>query len=269
MGKYFDKFPVISYNGSTVRNIMAKVNFTPKSRRDILLNFDYVLDDSTGRADNLSDLYYNSPYYDWLIYMANDVVDPYHDYYKNYSQMEAFLISKYGSLQESKKIILFYRNNWSPDDGRIEPFIFDNLSPMFQKYYKPVLTNSNQVIGYIRKQEDWIVSTNKIISLTLNDVSGLSLGDAYIQNNASGKIMSISGSMVILENIKGSFIVDTNILEINIIKENIADVEASFWSPVTAYDDELEKNELKRHISLIKSGYLQDIEKMFTTEIKG
>ena len=38
-------------------------------------------------------------------------------------------------------------------------------------------------------------------------------------------------------------------------------------SAVTAYDHEVEQNELKRYINLIKAGYLPDVEKLFLQQI--
>ncbi len=51
-------------------------------------------------------------------------------------------------------------------------------------------------------------------------------------------------------------------------KAKLLDLEASFWSPVTAYDYEEEQNELKRYVNIIKASYLPDIEKQFVELIK-
>jgi hypothetical protein len=268
MGKYFDKFPLIDYNGTPAKNIMSRVAFSDKSKKDIQANFDYTIDGSLTRADNLSNAYYNSPYYDWVIYLANDIIDPYHDYYKNEEQMQAYLIEKYGSIEDAKRKILFYRNNWAPDDSRLNPNIFDNLSPQLQKYYNPIISNSNQVIGYNRKQEDWIQSTNQIVWLSLNTASIQDVGDMFVQGASQGQIIDIQETGIILQHIKGNFIVDSIVKSIDYIKKNIADEEVSFWASVSAYDEETEKNELKRNITMIKAAYLQDIEKSFNEEIK-
>lgn len=268
MGKYFDKFPLIDYNGTPAKNIMSRVAFSEKTKKDINANFDYKIDDSLIRPDNLSNSYYNSPYYDWVIYLANDTIDPYYDYYKNDSQLNACIKEKYGSIENAKRKIIYYRNNWAPDDSTLSPVIYDNLSVEIQKYYNPIISNSNQVIGYNRKQEDWIQSTNQIIWITLNVPIDMVKGDIYEQGSSQGHILDISGTSLILHHIKGSFIVDDNIKSIDYIKKNIPDSEASFWAAVTAYEQETEDNELKRNISLIKASYLQDIEKSFNDEIK-
>jgi hypothetical protein len=83
MGKYFNRFPLVDYNGTPAKNILARVDFTDQTKNDIYVNFDYVLQEGSTRPDILSFNYYNSSQYDWLIYMANEIVDPYHDYYKS------------------------------------------------------------------------------------------------------------------------------------------------------------------------------------------
>lgn len=270
MGKYFDKFPLVEYNGSLVKNILAKIDFTKKTKDDIHSNFDYVLSEHNKRPDNLSSKYYNSPFYDWLIYAANDIVDPYHDFYKSEHEMREYIISKYGSVQNSIDKILYYRNNWAPDDGVIDNYTFDNLDSRLQHYYKPVINNSNQVMNYVRKQEDWIQSTNKIVYMKVVNSSLFDVGDVLNQNGSTGTIVKVDeeNNSLLLQHIVGEFVVDSSITEVNIIAQNISDIEAPFWAQVTAYDEEYEKNELKRYVSLIKSSYLPDIEKQFNELFK-
>ena len=54
MSKYFDRFPVISYNGVSIRNILAKIDFTKQSKEDIYANFDHTLSEYNTRPDVLS-----------------------------------------------------------------------------------------------------------------------------------------------------------------------------------------------------------------------
>jgi hypothetical protein len=58
------------------------------------------------------------------------------------------------------------------------------------------------------------------------------------------------------------------VLEIALVQQVIPEIESAFWAPVTAYEMELEKNEANKHISLIKSSYLPDLDKAFLEQIK-
>lgn len=268
VGKYFDRFPLVEYNGVLAKNLLTKVDFTNQTKKDIYSNFDYTLSDLT-RPDLLSSVNYGSSYYDWLIYLTNEVIDPYHDYYKTDEDLNAFIVGKYGSIAAAKESILYYRNNWAPDESNLQVSLYDSLNSNIQKYYTPEINNSNQVTGYVRKKEDWIRSTNKVVQLTVEeDTSLLTMGSKYTEDDGSGYIVSLSENTILLNHVEGLFSLSLNITAINTIVTNIPDEEAPFWVQITAYDDELEKNEVKKHITLIKSSYLANVDKKFQEQIK-
>lgn len=290
MAKYFDRFPLVSYSGSVAKNLMIRVDFTQATKNDLYSKFDYVLDEAIYRPDLISDTYYGSPYYDWLIYMQNNIVDPYHDFYKSESDLQKMIISKYGSVESATRNIIHYRNNWAIDDGMISQEIYDNLAVNLKKYYKPNVNLNNQIIGYSRVQEDWIRSTNKAIQVTLAPglISTYEVGDVITQSSTSArgtiKQKQDDKNILLIQHITGTFETSENILEINTgpteqyvdtdgtiktrkLWQMIPDDEAPFWAPVTAYEDENEKNVLKRYVTIIKDSYLQDIDTLFTQQV--
>lgn len=271
MGKYFDRFPTVDYDGKLVKNLLSKVDFTDAAKKDIYSSFDFTLTEASSRSDLLSEVAYNSPYYDWLIYLSNEMIDPYYDYYLNDANLSLHIKSKYGSVQEASNEILYYRNNWAPDDSTIQESIYDSLPSAIQKYYKPVLNNSNQIMGYERRTDDWIVSTNKIIDLSVADASLFELNERITQTNTNARATVISidieNNIIRVQHVEGVFEVDSDVLSITTVQQVIPDVEASFWAPVSAYEAEMERNESNKHISLIKSSYLPDLDKAFLEQI--
>lgn len=275
MTKYFSRFPLVDYNGTPAKNILARVDFTDQTKKDIYANFDYVLQDGTTRPDILSFNYYNSAQYDWLIYMTNNIVDPYHDYYKSPEDFKNYIVGKYRSIDIAQNKILFYRNDWAPDESLISETVYNNLSINIMKYWKPKLNITNQIIGYERVKDDWVVSTNRIVQLTVSaDISEYNVDDIISQSSvsASGTLVSkdVDAGILIVQHVEGNFAVSTadKITAVNILKENIDPLETPFWAPVYAYDYEEEQNELKRYISMIKSSYLPDVEKSFIEQIR-
>ena len=269
MGKYFDKFPLVEYDGKLARNILVNVDFTERTKKDIYSNFDYVISDNLYRPDALSNVNYNSPYYDWLVYFSNNVVDPYHDVYLSEQDLQKFIIGKYGSIAKAQTKVLYYRNNWAPDDSELKTAIYDNLHSDIQKYYKPKINNFNQVVAYERKKEDWIQSTNKLIKLEFTaPLTGYTIGDKYIAGDASGFIVGFDDKFVTIQHIVGIFVTSATIVSVTELIVNIPSIESTFWAQVTAYDYELENNEIKKHINLIKNSYLPDIEKKFQAQLK-
>lgn len=271
MGKYFDRFPSINYDGNIAKNLLSKVDFTETSKKNINSSFDFTVTEAAARPDLLAEAAYKNPHYDWLIYLANGMLDPYYDYCLSNSNLDLFIESKYGSTVDAMKKILYYRNNWAPDTSTISEDIYNGLSNNIQKYYKPVINNFNQVIGYERRTDDWVVSTNKIIDLTVTDASIFEIDERITQSNtnAKGTVIGIDteNNIIRLQHIEGAFEIDDDVLSIDLIQQVIPDEESAFWAPVNAYDMELEKNEYNKHISLIKASYLSDVDKSFQEQI--
>lgn len=277
MSKYFDKFPLVDYNGVPAKNILAKVDFTEETKRDIYSNFDYVLEDTGTRADLLSYAYYNSSRYDWLIYLTNGVIDPYHDFHMTQENFNSYVEKKYNSIYGATEKVLFYRNNWAPDGSMIPTNLYDSMTMDIKKYYKPVLSNTNQIMGYVRRQDDWIRSTNKIIQLTVqSEEAPFYATDQIIRQtstNARATVVQLDNDKLIVQHVFGDFEVGvldelSTITDIKVLSQVIPDEEAPFWTPVSAYDYEAENNSLRRYISLIKSSYLPDVDKLLTQQLK-
>lgn len=276
MGKYFDKFPLVDYGGIPSKNILAKVDFTEETKRDIYSSFDYVLDEDGTRGDLLSYAYYNSSKYDWLVYLTNGIVDPYHDFHMTTSNFDSYIQEKYNSIYGARETILFYRNNWAPDESMISENLYETMTMNIKKYYRPVISSTNQILGYVRRQDDWTSSTNKIIELTM-DTSDLYFSDGQIikqtSSNASGTVVQTDSDKLIVQHVSGAFEPgpldsDASIVSVKTLAQLIPDEEAPFWAPVSAYDHEAEKNSVKRYISLIKSSYLPDVDKLLTQQLK-
>lgn len=272
--KYFDRFPLVNYNGKVAKNLLSKVTLTKQSKEDVYANFDYILDEIVNRPDLLSELTYDNPNYDWSIYLTNDIIDPYLDYYRSQPELQDYIESKYSTLENSLKTILFYRNNWSEDTNEITIELYDSMTDSIQKYYEPILNNYNQVIAYKRVQEDWIRSTNKIIELTVEDSTWIQDTGYINQGDASANIVSVNRqeNKILINHVSGQFVegplLSTTVTQVSLLVQNISDEEMKFWSPVNAYEYETEENELKKYITLIRSSYMQDFDQSFANQIK-
>jgi hypothetical protein len=100
---YFSKFPVMQYpvrDGDTfryalTRNILRRVALTEdiKSGDGVFLKYD-VKDGE--RPEHIAERVYGDPSFHWIILLTNDVIDPYHGWYKSSASMEDYIQSKYG-----------------------------------------------------------------------------------------------------------------------------------------------------------------------------
>lgn len=278
MARYFDRFPIVDYDGDIAKNILARVDFTEKTKRDIYSTFEFTLEEGFERPDLLSYNYYGSSKFDWMIYLTNNIVDPYYDYYKSAEDFKSYMETKYGSNSNARSITLFYRLNWHEDERTItvqqyEALVADETANA-RKYWKPKLTNTGAVIGYERIKEDWTVSTNKVLSLSLTvSPSGFAVGDRVTQTSTAAyatiDYIDLENNRLTVKHVSGSFAVNEaeGIKEITVISQNIPEAETEYWYAVNAYEDEKETNELKRNVFVLKSSYLAETEKQFIQQL--
>lgn len=273
--KYFEKLPIISYNGFTARNLMARAALTNDTRDSRSLYLPYSLEDDM-RPDTLAQAYYDNPDYAWLVWMSNNTIDPYYDYYLNDSDFDAFIAKKYGSIEAAMGEPAFYRNNYMNDSTTLTPTAFDNLPAAYKKYYRPLLDSTLRVSAYIRKKRDWVVNTNRIITFTLTTalVDTFQVGERIEVTNDSSinaYVTYADSTTVTCQHVNGTFIPGRSIVgktsnataaisDVTVISVAIPEEEYVFWQPITKYDYERELNDQKRNMKLIDNRYKQTIE---------
>jgi hypothetical protein len=108
--RYFENFPRINYFNVVAPNITLRAAFLERLKLESLVYFPYTIEDGE-TADAIASWYYDKPEYDWLIYLANNIIDPHTQWPKSTQQFEAYIAKKYGSVVAARSEILFYRRN--------------------------------------------------------------------------------------------------------------------------------------------------------------
>lgn len=96
MSQYFNNFPNISYNGSTIKNLTLRAKVIDAFKTNATNFYPYTVKD-TETADALAADYYGDPNYVWIVYYCNDIVDPYYDWPLSTVEFEKFIAKKYES----------------------------------------------------------------------------------------------------------------------------------------------------------------------------
>jgi hypothetical protein len=96
--KFFEKFPLVNYNGREMRNIILKSRIIRDVLSQIEVMHPFVINDGE-RADTIAYDYYGDSELYWLVFMCNDIVDPYYDWPLEQNEFRNFIIKKYGSLE--------------------------------------------------------------------------------------------------------------------------------------------------------------------------
>jgi hypothetical protein len=269
---YFNKIPTITYNGVPAKNLLARAKFSDRVARERTIFLPYTMKE-TDRPDLLSYDYYESPGYEWLVHFSNNVIDPYYDMAITEDDLYGHILSKYGSIEKAARGVVFYRNNWSNNaDERISPNEYKNLLSSSKKYYIPVLNQDYVVHSYSRKQFDDTRSTNRVVSMTIADITGTFIIGEEIQvdgtnygfctNNGTTQIsvQHVTGAFAEGDTINGVDSGTTAIVNAEQTFYNIPLAETRFWSAVSFFDYEQEQNELKKEISLIDASYKKQVE---------
>lgn len=265
---YFNKLPTIIYDNNVAVNILARAKLSDQTKSDSRLFLPYTLTDGD-RMDMVSQAYYGKPGYTWLIWFANETIDPYYETSLSEIDLEDYLISKYGSLELSQRKIAFYRTSGNTDTRTLTKVEYESLPYGHQKYWEPVLDYLLNIREYKRKDEPQEVSTNRIGSITITGLTGVFKVGEEVQYTGTnyGFCTYSSNTALAVNNITGQFVANTTIIGKesgasativacnNAITTTLANDDPLYWEAVTFYDYEIEQNEKKKEILLIDSRY--------------
>ncbi len=274
--KYFENLPNMYYNNTLCKDIARRNRIVDDPRSSIFSFSPYEIVHQL-RSDVISEYYYNDSQLDWLIYLSNQIIDPYYGWYLNETQFQALLVEKYGSVENSIKKIKEYRTNWANDDTELsESFYLNNLANEWKKYYTPVWAPYGaKIISYKRKQEDISINTNRILDFSIsqknsqrnfsnNEIIDIrttatnTVGTAQLiyANSTVVRVQSVSGNTSANSSSTKLIIGETSGANVTVngvitIQENVTEEEERFWSPVSFFEYEEELNEQKKHIYVI------------------
>lgn len=271
--RYFAKFPRMVYQNTLCTDITRRVRLDPAMKNN--LEIFYPTEIEAGfRSDQLAEAYHDDAEMDWMVYLVNDIVDPYYQWHYSSINFEDFLVKKYGDVANTQERIVIYRNNWYEDDVQITPQRYnEQIDFAWRKYYEPLFTPTNSIYAYRRKREDWVVNTNRILRYTItgNTVSFADDEIVDIKDGATvvggGTVINSNTTTLTIQHVSGNTSANTTATKnivgetslanavanaVTTVSENFTTSESVFWSPVTIFDQELEKWEQNKHIQVIQ-----------------
>lgn len=268
---YFDKLPTITYNNQLSKNLLARARLSDSIRATRTAFYPYTID-TNDRIDHLSNLYYENPGYTWLIWLTNNMVDPYFDVPLSEDDLVNHIITKYGSYSLAARKIKLYRNNWYDNvDQTLTVAQYNSLGDGTQKYFDPVLDNVLNVAKYVRKRDDDMMITNKVQSVTISSVTGTFTVGEEVQTNATNYafVTYVGTSSITVQHVTGTLSgtiagqesgATATVGTVTTIAQPIPATDAAFWSPVTFLEYEQELNEAKKAIKLLDIRYASQAE---------
>lgn len=114
--EYFKHFPKVEYGQFKAVDILARAKVREAIRDHLVVYYPYIVRDGD-RPDILAHKYYGNPKYTWIIFYANNIIDPLEEWPKTTVEFEAYLTKKYGSVSASKLATRHFEN--------LEGFVID------------------------------------------------------------------------------------------------------------------------------------------------
>lgn len=287
MSNYFDNFGIAQYNGQYCRQITHRSAISQDTIKRTSVFYPYQVTEGE-RVDTLSFLYYNDSSLDWLVYYANDVVDPYYGWHLNSEQFASYIESKYGSLAYAQLKVHHFQVEYANDDRILTIAAYNGLPSVYptntKKYWSPVLTDVGATSHYVRKPDDTIVSTNKIMQIDLPSTTGFVQGELISQESNNvvtgyAEIVIVDASSITVQHVIGTFNTTSDIIgfdsatrstptAITTLVDNIPTAELSYWKSVSVYDYEELLNEQRKIVRVVDSNYAELAQQNLKTLMK-
>jgi hypothetical protein len=278
MAAYFNSFPSTLFKNRVATNLITKVRFSEVVRKTGALFYTYTVSEGE-RPDQIAQSYYGDPQLDWLIYLANDITDPYHDWPKDEATFTTWVAAKYGSLETAMLRTAYYKNNYDDDDRIITTAAYGSLPDATRKYWQSIEDSLGNITSYERRRSDDRSETNAVIRLT--GTFGVVTNGTILRQGSTvfGTVAFADSTTIVLKHIVGAWqaatstfnavtdtLIDASITSVSTVTDGsgnwagIPSVEQDYWSPVSCYNHEQEQNDYKKHIRLVHSGYVSKIE---------
>lgn len=215
--EYFSYFPKLNYSLDNndieykqVTDLLTRVRFVREVLQNIKIFYEYDYSDSDS-PEIIANKLYDDPNRYWMVLFANDMADPYYDVPLTNSDLDAYIVYKYGSLANASSEIHHYERRTK------------------------IVTNKDGIINeheYVveLQERSYDFETNTIVTNTLPTL-------------ASPIVVSSETTEVANDGVN----ITTTVTDYAISK----------------YDHEVNINEDKRKIRLVRSLSVEDIEKQF------
>tara|TARA_B100000287_G_C20561292_1_gene752574 strand:- start:313 stop:930 length:618 start_codon:yes stop_codon:yes gene_type:complete len=174
MSEYFRYIPNLYYrldkgrnnSGEQIDDVHQKLitDITMRTRlrkfvKDDLINYyPYIVPDGQ-RPDNIANEYYGSIKYTWIVFLSNNIFDPQFEWPMSSEALRKFIISKYGSLDNSIKTIHHYEEIIQPHseaDGD-NPEILERTIEVDEKEYRRLVqlgTDRGKLVTNYQYEQD-------------------------------------------------------------------------------------------------------------------
>lgn len=226
---YFKSFPTTTWDKKEVVDISRRATILNKVKGDPYGFIPYTVQDGD-TIEMIAYHYYGDAELSWLILLANDIIDPYEDFFKEKAQLDQYIINK-------------YRDDW------YQTVIVNNILQL-----QDPATNAISI--------DPEVTLERYLDYINNE--GYKVWDAdetvlrWTQNqvNPVGSNLNESGAQA-FKTIKYYYSTDNPNIQISPATQ--IKYPSGEFTPKYIYDYEVDENEKKRNINLVSDVYVNQL----------
>lgn len=266
---YFSNFPTITYANVVVTDVTRRVTFPASILRQPTAFSPYTVEDGQ-RADLVSYMYYGQDDDDWMIMLANQVVDPYYGWYMSVDEFNRFIVSKYGSLQDAQQRVSNWVTNWATDPRVVSTGYYQALTQNLRRYWVPNFGQGTTILSYSRREEDWTASTNQILEFTTTSAAPhreselAQVFDTQGNFQGTGEVLYVSGDTVAIGDVTGTWAngysvqswSGSSVIQATGAPDLVIPIdEVVYFSAVSCYDMEYDRNEQNKEVLLVQDAY--------------
>lgn len=161
MSNYFSRFPTMKYGNHNVYDITRRNKFREKYKNNPLVFLPYTIKDGE-KPEDIAYHYYGSVDYTWMVLIANNMLDPYHDWPLDTTNFDSYMIDKYAVASGRKGVDVLY---WTQDETSTDNVVY---------YYKEVdgmivkTSNKSLTYEYLYTENNRILQTEDLGLLYIN-----------------------------------------------------------------------------------------------------
>ena len=100
---HFEYYPSIEYSNNLAKNIMVRGKIRDAVLKNNVLYYKYTVEDHM-KPEIISNKYYGSPNYVWVIFYTNNIFDPVQDWVRASREFDLYIEQKYGSVRSATSI---------------------------------------------------------------------------------------------------------------------------------------------------------------------
>lgn len=227
---YFKSFPTTTWDKKEVVDISRRATILNKVKGDPYGFIPYTVQDGD-TIEMIAYHYYGDAELSWLILLANDIIDPYEDFFKEEAQLDQYIINK-------------YRDDW------YQTVIVNNILQLPDPATNLISTDPEvTLIAYL----DMI--NNEGYKLWNADETVLRWTQNQVDPRSSNQLSE--GAAQAFKTIK--YYYSTNNPNIQISPATQAKYPSGEFVPKYIYDYEVDENEKKRNINLVSDVYVNQL----------